>query len=354
MNADSNPTDDTPQRPAIKTISEIVPHFWEHVEAEDDPMPTGIVCLDDKVGGGLKPKRLYTLLGGPGSGKTTLAQQIGEHIAAQEHPVVFVSLEEDIWALLAKSISRVADLDYGAVLHEPEEHRPAIESALQTISERDQKHLLAYIEDDCLLSLDSLRTIAQQHFAQCPDKNGLIVMDYLQRWARDARSEDTMSRRDMREVVGFLLERLRRLAKDLNCAVLLLSSQNTRSTGYKPAKDTVLGSAKESGDIEYGGDVVMAIGPDEEPRRPVPLGWAAYTLYIAKNRLGPNNVALPLDWCGSRQKMRDASPTSKDTGTGSSSTSDNAPPLRRKTSKRPNTKEDREFDEHGHETKRPA
>ena len=42
---------------------------------QDRPISTGIAALDDILGGGLPPDRLYLVEGTPGSGKTTLALQ---------------------------------------------------------------------------------------------------------------------------------------------------------------------------------------------------------------------------------------------------------------------------------------
>lgn len=347
-------TNDGPQQPLTKTVGDLTLAFWTHVEDQGEPMPTGITCLDRVIGGGLKPKRLYGLLGGPNNGKTALSHQFAEHIATQAHPVIYVTLEEDVWALFARSISRTADLDYSDVQHKPEDCRLAISHALETINEQDLERYLTYVEDDCLLTLDALRTMAQQHFARWPGRSGLIVVDYLQRWARDVRS-DGRDRRELREVVSFLLERLRRVAKDLNCAVLLLSSQN-RGSGYGTADNDkgtgkTMMSAKESGDIEYGCDVLMAI---QIKNMVLGGGWQEAALEIAKNRLGPRDITLPLRWRGSRQEMCDRTAANatggKERGTPSSSRSDGPPPLRRKTRK----EQSREFNENGREVKRSA
>ena len=46
---------------------------WCITEAK--PVSTGAAGLDDILGGGLDPNRLYLVEGNPGSGKTTLALQ---------------------------------------------------------------------------------------------------------------------------------------------------------------------------------------------------------------------------------------------------------------------------------------
>ena len=55
-------------------------------------LPTGIDHIDE-VYGGLAPGRLYVIAARPGVGKSSLSQQIGEHIAAMNTGTLFVSLE---------------------------------------------------------------------------------------------------------------------------------------------------------------------------------------------------------------------------------------------------------------------
>src|ERR1043165_917014 len=62
---------------------------------------TGIEGLDDILGGGLTPHRLYLLEGNPGSGKTTLAIQYLLEGVKQKEAGVYVTLSETKSELLA-------------------------------------------------------------------------------------------------------------------------------------------------------------------------------------------------------------------------------------------------------------
>jgi replicative DNA helicase len=287
---------------ANSTLGELTSCFWEAVEQRGTPVPTGIACLDTALGGGLVPGRLLGLLGGPGSGKTALANQLAETVASTAHPVVYLTLEETGMTLLAKTMSRVGNLDYGTVLHTPEQVRDRIDQTFKELNERESSRYLLYCEDDGRTTLQTVRRVVESHFGHWPETSGLLVVDYLQHWARTTRGMAHSGVRDLREVVSSLADDLHHLAIELNCAVLMLASQN-RASGYNG--EHTIASAKESGDIEYACDVMMSITPNNKDKGTISPGWQACTLHIAKNRLGATGTHA-LKWRGSRQEFQDA------------------------------------------------
>jgi len=62
--------------------------------SENRKVATGITGLDDVLGGGLPPSRLYLIQGAPGSGKTTLALQFLLTGARAGEKVLYISLSE--------------------------------------------------------------------------------------------------------------------------------------------------------------------------------------------------------------------------------------------------------------------
>jgi len=93
--------------------------------------------------------------------------------------------------------------------------------------------------------------------------------------------------------VTLLTEQLRAVAVDLDCTVIALASQN-RMSGYNG--NNSLATAKESGDIEYTSDVIMALVKDEKHPKD-------RLLRIDKNRQGNVTDEHPLefDWQPDRQ-----------------------------------------------------
>src|SRR5947209_14114581 len=67
----------------------------------DRLVATGISGLDDILGGGLTPDRMYLVEGNPGSGKTTLALQYLFEGRKHGEPTLYVTLSETKIELIA-------------------------------------------------------------------------------------------------------------------------------------------------------------------------------------------------------------------------------------------------------------
>lgn len=294
---------------SVHTLGDLAEGYFAYVQARKEAAPTGICdALDKALGGGLQPGRLMALLGAPGSGKTTLANQIAEHIASSGRPVVYVTSEDPPEILLAKTIARLSidttdqtGLDYHDVVIGTEARRPRIREVLRRLKERESASRLLYVYDTGKLSLEAIQECARTHFQAC-DGSGLLVIDYLQRLARSLLHAGWQGM-ELRHAVTLLTERLRAVATDLDCTVLALASQN-RASGYGSGKENNgLASAKESGDVEYTCDVVLTVGEDKEAKYKPTLPHKAWALHLVKNRQGENDKKIELDWWGARQQF---------------------------------------------------
>lgn len=290
--------------------------YWAHVAKRKETVGTGLAGLDSILGGGLEPQRLMILLGAPGGGKTTLANQMAVHAANSGRPVLYVTSEDVPFNLLAKTLARQGQLRYTAVLKGYEDEKPLITKTLLDYQESLAATRLRYLDATMGTSLSIIKERAQTHFEQFKDGgSGILVIDYLQRIAR-CLSSYRDGKQDLRLAVTAISEELRSIATGLDCCVLALAAQH-RASGYGAGKNA-LASGKESGDIEYTADMVMAIGEDEQ--RSSAVTWLQpKILRVDKNRQGPSgdNCIVNLDWYSERQQFTEAfaieSPLDEDT-----------------------------------------
>jgi replicative DNA helicase len=264
--------------------------YWGHVAKRKQTVETGLGSLNSILGGGLEAGRLMVLLGAPGGGKTTLANQIAVHVANKGRPVLYVTSEDVPFNLLAKTLSRQGKIDYTSVLKGKDTEREQITNVLRAYQMSQAAQRLRYLDATLMVEMSAIREAAQAHFEKYKDAGqGILILDYLQRFARGQASYRNGGG-DLRLAVTGLTEQLRGLATGLDCCVIALASQNRSGIGANNA----LTSAKESGDIEYTADVLMAIDDDEE-RPPTAPALVSKRLKVDKNRQGATGQ-LPLDW----------------------------------------------------------
>jgi replicative DNA helicase len=240
-------------------------------------VPTGLAQLDNLLGG--LNEGLYLLAGAPGMGKTTLALQVAA-AATTEVPVVVVTFEHapanlTLKLLCARAGVNLRDVqrgyaDLATLRHAAEAWAP--------VAQR-----LAVVEGSSQLTAAQVRAQARRAMRQHQAERCLVVVDYLQLWAKVA--EDLRGNFSVRERVDMLGGLLRELALSLHSPVLALASQNRSAGNYGNGKGSAaLDSLKESGDLEYAADVVLFLTETQERMATPPA--RAVDLTVAKNRHG--------------------------------------------------------------------
>jgi len=240
-------------------------------------VPTGLAQLDSLLGG--FTEGLYLLAGPPGMGKTTLALQIAA-AATTDVPVVVVTFEHAPANLALKLLCARAGVNLRDVQRgygDLAKLRRAAE-AWEPVAQR-----LAVLEGNSQLTVAQVRAQARRAMRQHQAERCLVVVDYLQLWAKVA--EDLRGNFSVRERVDMLGGLLRELALGLHSPVLALASQNRSAGNYGNGKGTAaLDSLKESGDLEYAADVVLFLTEAQERMTTPPA--RAVEVTVAKNRHG--------------------------------------------------------------------
>lgn len=238
--------------------------FIDSIKTGANPStPTGFTLLDAELDGGLYPG-LYILGAISSLGKTTLMLQLADQIAKQGRDVLYFSLEMEANELISKSISRLTFLNCNGNqsnaktargISTPSRHanysdteRALIHDAMTQYGSY-ASHLYIY-EGVGDLGVEQIKKCVKEHI-ELTNNVPLVFVDYLQILAPyDMRASDKQN------TDKAVLE-LKRLSRDHKTPVIAISSFNRDSY----TSEVSMSAFKESGAIEYGSDVLLALQP---------------------------------------------------------------------------------------------
>ncbi len=259
-------------------------------------LPTGFGRLDDLLNG-LEPG-LLMLAGQPGMGKTTLANLIAANVAATGVPVLYVSYENSRASLILKHLCRMAGISETLV------RRGQADPVVLGVMAQQfgaKAATLYYTEGTAGTTVEAIKGLGLQLRRRHNSDTVLVIVDYLQKMAGTAGYDS------LRENVGAITAQLRDLSRELNAPVLALASLNR--DGYKEGKKPTMANLKESGDLEYGADVVLLLSEGKADGPPMGNGKPV-NLHIDKNRGGEAGADVPLVFKPSTGDFREQAPFS--------------------------------------------
>jgi replicative DNA helicase len=240
---------------------------------------TGLARLDDLLGG-LEPGRVTILQAAPGTGKTTLSNQIAYNVASHGAPVLYISFENAPQDLTLKTLCRLAGVSVSQA------SKGLIQSAKLEGAARlfeTQTRSLYYVAGNGATTLESIRATLRTIMRTHPDAGYPVVfVDYLQQLARAA---TLGGREDIFSAVSHTSGQLSTLANETGAHVWAISSMNRESYKNAAAKNG-LASGKGSGDLEYDAAHVVALNVDET-NQPPNSNTDCLSLGLVKNRFGP-------------------------------------------------------------------
>ena len=291
-------------RSEIRSIGELVTDAFNHFVAlmskQIEPgIPTGFPELDKLLGGGLKKQEMVVLAARPSIGKTALALNIARNIAMRNVPDRRAEMQPE-----NKNIKSVAffSLEMSAeqvaqrlLCTESKVSLSSISDGTFNIEETNRLSLGAkalsgaklFIDQTGGLSIFELRAKARK-LKESDAGLDLIIIDYLQLM----RAGDVSSRDGRQVEVSAISGGIKKLAKDLDVPILVLSQLN-REVEKTPNNKTVrprLSNLRESGSIEQDADVVIFLHRDrdeaKENNREAARNGVESLLLVEKNRNG--------------------------------------------------------------------
>ena len=279
-----------------------LPEFMDGIaESVNTPaQTTGFKRLDEALNGGLR-KGLYLIGAITSLGKTTLVLQIADQIAQTGRDVLIFTLEMDAAELISKSISREtfisemkrcgksgrAKTDIGisdGSLYKlyNQKDRDLINRSIEAYG-KYSNHIF-YREGMGDIGVDDIR----KEIAEYKRVNGttpIVVIDYIQILKpEDIRATD-------KKIIDTIVSKLARLAREFKIPIIGISSFNRENYTNK----VTFKAFKESGSIEYSGDVVMGLQfhgagednfKDTEAKRKNPRQVELIILKARKARVG--------------------------------------------------------------------
>ena len=229
----------------------------EHVNALQGDRPIALFGLKALNGilGGVYPGQAYAIGAGPGSGKTTLAAQEADKLAADGHPVVYVSSELPAHKLLEKSLARLSDnglalseVSNAATVDHPKHE--VFEAALNAYRDCIAPNL-------CItgplntVELSNLVGLMAHERNEAP----IVFVDYLQLLACGVTAGQQFL--DERLAITACVKGLREISNLYGSPVIALSSTTRRSYESGKSSRPNLGMFGGSSTVEYSFDSVL-------------------------------------------------------------------------------------------------
>lgn len=280
-------------------------------------LKTGITALDDVLGGGFAPG-LISLGAVSSLGKSTFALQIAYNIAKGNNYVLLFSLEMKRDAIMAKLLSQQwhanrlekwSDEKIPGItaqdLMNPEQSKSALwnevtekklDELINDMASNNNNLSIIETSSKAPTVKDIIKTIDE--YSKKKDENGnpvnlFVVIDYLQILAPDSEGYHTD-----KQIVDRNLAELKQCSDRYSIPILLISAFNRDSYDKRAS----LQSFKDSGNIEYSSDVLLALQYKGVGEKDFNIDEAKtrsprqIELVVLKQRYGASGQTIPLSF----------------------------------------------------------
>lgn len=287
-------------RPLAELLDEAYAAFLRRFKREDTPITLPWESVNLALGGGLWPG-LHVFVGGTGAGKTQFMLDVALKAARAGTPVLYVALEATPNELIARLIGLLEDTHWsGIYLGQRANVAALLETHRATLEALPFEPLFPAAHG---WNYDALGTAVDALIQTYPGHPPLVVIDYLQ-LISSQRGED------LRERIGRAAYVCRGVARQYDATVIACSSTSRENYGAiggrkasaetealgQGAPSRLVGTGKETGEIEYAADSVLVLAQEAWTNNEPPAGGTVCHLALAKVRAGrPSWVKLHFD-----------------------------------------------------------
>lgn len=253
-------------------------------------LPTGFADLD-YITGGYRKGDMYVIASKTGSGKTAWA--LGESLKAAREgaSVLYVSLEMSAQMMALRSLAAMTGINSMAI----ERGRMSNEAFDRVRAAAEELNNLSIYFFDQVVDTPTLNTV----YERVQNEHGLdiAVVDYIA-LLDDLPTESGYAR------LTYIANEVKKSATNYDIPIIAVSQLNRASLNRELGGRPLVQDLKESGQIENNASVVMFTRlmpkqPDEEGYDPKVIPGE---LIIAKNRHGPNDYIIDVDFIPSQMK----------------------------------------------------
>lgn len=264
----------------ISSLGSIAENVYEMLEDKGRAgLMTDFIDLDEMLNG-LQAGEMIIIAARPSMGKTAIAMNIVENIAAKQVPVGVFSLEMSKQQLAQRMMCSRAQLDAQRVrkgmLRNEEYQKLAM-----MVSELAKFPI--WVDDTPGLTIMDLRAKARRLALQKGIK--AIMIDYMQLM------DGTAGVESRQQQITEISRGIKGIARELNVPVICLSQLNRQSEGRDGHRPR-MSDLRESGSIEQDADVVMLLHREDYYRQTEPdfVPDNIAEVIIAKQRNGPTGT----------------------------------------------------------------
>jgi replicative DNA helicase len=250
----------------ISQTQAVTDYFEEVMSGQSRRIPTGLIDLDRKLGGGLHIGGLHVVAGATSAGKSVMMMTFALNGAKKGYSSLIVSLEMPVSEIISRQVAYQVELDTkiqaSRQLNEKEQN-----DFTRAIGELSSLPI-TYVDKPCTLS--ELRVMIERLMLK--GELHIVVYDYLQL----AHAENTPRGMNREQFLSSIARELKEMSMLYNIAIVTGSQLNES------------GQLRESRGIGHHTDVVMTIEIDDDTESYVGESQSRLRrLRINKQRNGP-------------------------------------------------------------------